>query len=47
MKVSVLVSEDGVERFIERCAKSLFEQTSPDLEYIFADDCSADGRIDN
>ena len=43
--VSILVSVFGVERYIERCARSLFEQTYPDLEYIFVDDGSTDGSV--
>ena len=35
----------GVERNIERCARSLFEQTLDDMEYIFVDDCSKDNSI--
>lgn len=46
MKVSILVPVYGVADYIDRCARSLFEQTYPDLEYIFVDDCSADGSID-
>ena len=46
MKVSILVPVFGVERFIERCARSLFEQTYPDLEYIFVDDGSIDRSIE-
>lgn len=42
MLVSVLVPFFNVEDFIERCAKSLFEQTYPHLEYVFVDDCSTD-----
>lgn len=41
-KVSVIVPIYGVERYIERCAISLFEQTLDDIEYIFIDDCSPD-----
>ena len=44
-KVSVLVPVYGVERFIGRCARSLFEQTYHNIEYIFADDCSPDDSI--
>jgi len=44
-KVSILVPVYGVERFIERCARSLFEQTYENLEYVFVDDCSPDGSI--
>ena len=46
MKVSILVPVYGVEKYIERCARSLFEQTYEDLEYIFVDDCSPDNSIE-
>lgn len=45
MKVSVLVPVYGVEKYIEQCAISLFEQTYKDIEYIFVDDCSPDNSI--
>ena len=45
-KVSVLVPIYGVENFIERCARSLFEQTYPDLEYVFVNDCSPDRSVE-
>ncbi len=45
-KVSVLIPVYGVERYIERCARSLFEQTYENIEYIFVDDCTKDGSID-
>lgn len=45
MKVSLLVPVYGVERFIEKCAISLFEQTYRDIEYIFVDDCTPDFSI--
>ena len=44
-KVSVIIPVYGVERYIERCARSLFEQTLDDMEYIFVDDCSKDNSI--
>lgn len=44
--VSILVPIYGVESFIERCAISLFEQTYPNIEFIFVDDCSTDRSID-
>lgn len=46
MLVSVLVPVYGVEKYIERCAVSLFEQTYRDIEYIFVDDCTPDRSID-
>lgn len=46
MKVSVLVPIYNVEQYIERCARSLFEQTLQDIEFIFVDDCSSDNSID-
>ena len=45
MKVSVLVPVYNVEQYIERCARSLFEQTLQDVEFIFVDDCSPDNSI--
>lgn len=44
-KVSVIVPVYGVEKFIEKCARSLFDQTFRDVEYIFVDDCTKDGSI--
>ena len=41
-KVSVIIPVYGVERFIERCARSLMEQTLDNVEYIFVDDASKD-----
>lgn len=45
-KVSVIIPVYGVEKYIERCARSLFEQTLDDIEYIFVDDCSLDKSIE-
>lgn len=45
-KVSVIVPIYGVEKFIERCARSLFEQTLDSIEYIFVDDCTKDKSIE-
>lgn len=45
-KVSVIIPVYGVEKYIERCARSLFEQTLDDIEYLFIDDCTLDGSID-
>ena len=45
-KVSILVPIYGVEQFIERCARSLFEQTYQNLEYVFVNDCTPDKSIE-
>lgn len=44
-KVSVIIPVYGVEKYIERCARSLFEQTLDDIEFIFVDDCTKDNSI--
>lgn len=44
-KVSIIVPVYGVEKYIERCARSLFGQTFKDIEYIFVDDCTLDQSI--
>lgn len=46
VKVSVITTIYGVEKYIERCVTSLFEQTmTSGIEFIFVDDCSKDGSI--
>lgn len=45
MKVTIAVPIYGVEKFIERCAVSLFEQTYKDIEYIFVNDCTKDKSV--
>lgn len=45
-KVSVIIPVYGVEKYIERCVRSLFEQTLDDIEYIFVDDCCLDRSIE-
>lgn len=44
-QISVIVPIYGVEKYIERCARSLFEQTLDSIEYIFVDDCTRDNSI--
>lgn len=44
-KVSICVPVYGVEKYIEKCARSLFEQTYRNIEYVFVDDCSPDNSI--
>ena len=43
--VSVIVPVYGVEKYISRCAESLFAQTWPRIEFIFVDDGSPDGSV--
>ncbi len=45
-QVSIIVPIYGVERYIERCAVSLFEQTYKDIEYIFVNDATPDKSIE-
>lgn len=44
--ISVLVPIYGTEQFIERCARSIFEQTWENIEPIFVDDCTPDKSIE-
>lgn len=45
-KVSVVIPVYNVEPYIERCARSLFEQTLDDIEYIFVNDCTPDRSME-
>ena len=45
-KVSVIIPIYGVEKYIERCARSLFEQTLDDIEFVFVNDCTQDKSIE-
>lgn len=44
-KISVIVPMYNVEKYITKCAQSLFEQTLDNIEYIFVDDGSTDSTI--
>lgn len=44
-KVSIYIPVYGVEKYIEKCVRSLFEQTLEDIEYIFVNDCTPDNSI--
>lgn len=44
-KVSVIIPIYNAEKYIEKCAISLFEQTLDSIEFIFVDDCSPDNCI--
>lgn len=44
-KLSVIIPIYNVEKYIERCLHSLFNQTLNDIEYIFVDDASTDNSI--
>jgi glycosyltransferase involved in cell wall biosynthesis len=45
-KISVIVPVYKVEAFIERCTRSLMEQTLREIQFIFVDDASPDGSMD-
>ena len=44
-KVSVIVPIYGVEKYIERCARSIFEQSYKNIECIFVNDCTKDNSM--
>lgn len=45
MKLSICVPIYGTEKYIERCARSLFNQGNGNVEYIFVNDCTKDKSI--
>ena len=45
-KVTVMILVYGVEDYIERCVRTLFEQTMSDLDFLFIDDCTPDRSIE-
>lgn len=44
-KVSVVIPVYGVEKYIERCANSLFSQSLEDIQFIFVNDATKDNSI--
>lgn len=44
--VSIIIPVYGVEKYIERCANSLFTQTYSNIEYVFVNDCTPDRSIE-
>ncbi len=44
-KVTIIIPIYNVEKYIERCAVSLFEQDFDDIEYIFVNDCTSDSSV--
>lgn len=44
-KVSVVITIYNREKYIEKCARSLFEQTLDDVELVFVDDASTDRSV--
>ena len=46
IKLSICVPIYGTEKYIERCARSLFEQDIQNVEYIFVNDCTKDKAVD-
>ena len=46
IKVSVIIPIYKVEKYIEKCIRSLFKQTLDNIEYIFIDDCGNDNSLD-
>ena len=45
-KVSIIVTIYNREKYIEKCVRSLFNQTLQDIEYIFINDASTDHSLD-
>ena len=43
--VSIVIPVFGVEKYIEKCSRSLFEQDYPDIEFIFVNDHTTDNSI--
>ena len=43
--VSIVIPIYGVEKYIEQCAQSLFDQTYEHIQYIFVNDCTKDDSV--
>ena len=43
--VSIIVPVYNVEKYIAKCATTLFEQDFDSIEYIFVNDCSPDNSM--
>ena len=44
-KISIIIAVYNCEKYIEVCARSLFEQTLYDIEYVFVNDATHDNSI--
>ena len=44
-KVSIIIAVYNCEKYIETCARSLFEQTLDNIEYIFVNDATPDNSL--
>ena len=45
-KVSIIIAVYNCEKYIEKCVRSLFEQTLDGIEYIFVNDATPDKSIE-
>lgn len=45
-KVSVIIPIYNVSQYIERCARTLFEQSLQEIEFIFVNDCTPDDSVE-
>ncbi|MFR9565801.1 MAG: glycosyltransferase, partial [Rikenellaceae bacterium] len=47
MDISVIIPIWNVENYIERCLRSIFEQTKTEgVEFILVNDCTPDGSME-
>ena len=46
VRISVIVPIYNVKLYIERCVRSLMEQTLENIEFIFVNDCTPDDSMD-